>query len=262
MAGFALTGILSAFFINKYRKKEIDQGTYSTESFVILKSLSDKYTKKLLNSFFICVLVCSVLIISTYWMMINSKLLEVMHSNIIYLEAAFLLLIKNALIVRYLNKKIGKNKERLFTKAFKQVLIFSVAYWACIFFVCIFVKHSLMLSVFYIFAVIYAILCIVYNIVFRKKITYKNITANKKRIAAFGCAAFILVSYNFMQKDYWLLQPYINSVPDISEHNNQITYDRETGIYTIVNTDAKDFKILQLTDISSRRKYFLFRQRL
>lgn len=52
-----------------------------------------------------------------------------------------------------------------------------------------------------------------------------------------------------MQKDFWLLQPYINSIPNIGTANNTITYVEETGVYTIVDEDGGDFKILQLTDI-------------
>lgn len=52
-----------------------------------------------------------------------------------------------------------------------------------------------------------------------------------------------------MSRDVWLTQPYINSVPNISEAKNEITYNSETGVYTITNDDNSDFKILQLTDI-------------
>ncbi|ORX42620.1 Metallo-dependent phosphatase [Piromyces finnis] len=54
--------------------------------------------------------------------------------------------------------------------------------------------------------------------------------------------------YLYLSRDIWLIQPYINSISYIYEGNNIISYNEETGIYTIVKNND-DFKILQLTDI-------------
>ncbi|OUM62868.1 hypothetical protein PIROE2DRAFT_10729 [Piromyces sp. E2] len=45
-----------------------------------------------------------------------------------------------------------------------------------------------------------------------------------------------------------MLPPLINSISYIYESNNTISYNEDTGIYTIVS-NSNDFKILQLTDI-------------
>ena len=45
-----------------------------------------------------------------------------------------------------------------------------------------------------------------------------------------------------------MTQPYINSVPWLYEGESRITYNDDTGIYTVTKPEG-EFKILQLTDI-------------
>lgn len=51
-----------------------------------------------------------------------------------------------------------------------------------------------------------------------------------------------------MKLDLYLIQPYINKVSSVGHVSNDILYDEDNGVYTIVS-DKDDFKILQLTDI-------------
>lgn len=62
-------------------------------------------------------------------------------------------------------------------------------------------------------------------------------------IAAVGsCIVFI------MNSGTWYVQPYISTIPVVDLPKNPVTYDKESGVYTITKS-WKDFKILQLTDI-------------
>ena len=61
------------------------------------------------------------------------------------------------------------------------------------------------------------------------------------------CAAAVAIG--IMYQGSWYLQPYIATIPRIKVRECPITYDRQTGVYSIQNPDEGDFKILQLTDI-------------
>ena len=60
--------------------------------------------------------------------------------------------------------------------------------------------------------------------------------------------AACLLTYNVMKLDLYLLQPYISTVAEVEHNPNEILYNEDTGIYTIVAKEDS-FKILQLTDI-------------
>ena len=51
-----------------------------------------------------------------------------------------------------------------------------------------------------------------------------------------------------MQRDNYLLQPYISSVSSVEYEKDEISYNDYNGVYTI-KTNKEDFKVLQLTDI-------------
>ncbi len=94
----------------------------------------------------------------------------------------------------------------------------------------------------------YGLLLLLYNLTLRRKITRQNIVINKQRIAIYVSVCVVLSGYWMLQKDTWYTQTYINSVPVVEHSNNGISYNEETGVYTIVS-DKEDFKILHLTDI-------------
>ena len=63
-------------------------------------------------------------------------------------------------------------------------------------------------------------------------------------IAAIGVGGFLVMS-----SGTWYLQPYISTIPVVDLPKHQVSYDADTGIYSIQKEPGKDFKILQLTDI-------------
>ena len=58
----------------------------------------------------------------------------------------------------------------------------------------------------------------------------------------------LFFTYNLMKLDLYLVQPYINTVSAVPHGQCDISYDEDTGVYTIT-TREEEFKILQLTDI-------------
>lgn len=58
----------------------------------------------------------------------------------------------------------------------------------------------------------------------------------------------IFSCYGLMRKDFFFLQKFIDGINSVMENYDDIFYNSNTGLYTIV-TKKKVFKILQLTDI-------------
>lgn len=95
---------------------------------------------------------------------------------------------------------------------------------------------------------VFLLLLLLYNLVFRAKILYQNVRFNLRRVAAFTAAALLFTLYSAMQRDYWYMQPYINRTPVVTHSDSRISYNEQTGVYTITSSE-EEFKILHLTDI-------------
>lgn len=52
-----------------------------------------------------------------------------------------------------------------------------------------------------------------------------------------------------MSNGTWYVQPYVSTIPVVDLPKHPVTYEKDTGIYSIEKQQGKDFKILQLTDI-------------
>ena len=52
-----------------------------------------------------------------------------------------------------------------------------------------------------------------------------------------------------MFKGTWYIQPYISTIPSVPHRQIPVSYDKDSGVYTMENPENGDFKILQLTDI-------------
>lgn len=246
-----LFGFLFVTRLIKYLKSLDKDKSYSVEAYNYLKEIHDKYLKRFNNTFFIFSIFIAFSLISILVLSANSKtseVLESVNSIMFYCEIIIVLLTKNFLLIKWINKCIGKEKVKKFNKNFMMLSIFSCFYWLIYLLLCFILKNNV-INMFIIFMIDYGIFILVYNLVYRKKITYRNIVINKKRIAIYSILIIGMFTYSFMQRDFWVLQPYINSIPNIGNNNNTITYNEENGIYTIVDNDGEDFKILQLTDI-------------
>ena len=78
----------------------------------------------------------------------------------------------------------------------------------------------------------------------KRKITRKNyIIKTVIVLAAIICLVII------MSQGTWYIQPYIATIPSVEHRNLQVSYNKNSGVYSIKNEENTDFKILQLTDI-------------
>lgn len=96
--------------------------------------------------------------------------------------------------------------------------------------------------------IMYALMLLVSNIFARKKVTVRNFYWKKAyTFCIIGFVLFITIS-NYLRRDTFYLQGYINQIARLQQNTVPIEYDDETGTYRIEMVDD-DFKILQLTDI-------------
>ncbi len=227
----------------------------NSDGFDYLKQLSDKYSKRLINSIAIGICFGFYLIFFLSVSIMNMKvkdgeLLARFLSMTGMIDIFSFLIIKNFLCKKWIDRCFDNNHKRDFSKYKNMLLIISAGYWLLVSLVLILLRGrvTFYFNAFYGAILIYIVLLLVYNLTLRKMIVFKNIRINKKRIAAFGTAALVFVVYNVMQMDSWIIQPYISTIPAVEYSADEISYNNDTGVYTIT-TDKQDFKVLQLTDI-------------
>ena len=246
-----------------YKKRNQKTGHCSADSISYLKKLYDQYSKRTINSIFLGLTIFiyfAVFIIGLKQNSKTSEILEFVYTNLFYVEIIFLIFGKNLLLTRWLGNMIQDAKVKKFYQHLKRIIVLSVFYWMIFLLLIIVFQNAYYANVFLIAAVLYAIGILVYNLIYRKKIVYHNLVINKKRAIIYFVIIFIFSGYQFMQRDFWLTQPYINSVPNIYDKANKIEYNEETGVYTITNDNKDDFKILQLTDIHLGGSVFSYRK--
>lgn len=254
---FAIMWGAAAFIaIRSYRKH--DEATlglkYNKEAYELLCVLSDKYTKRAINGIFILFsvipLFATALLPVLSGNMKAGELWTVVYSNRFLVEIPLVFCVKNILCLHAVKYRLRSTKDLMLHKHIVSVTIFACSFWFAS--VMLFaVLGSVMTYPFNIYTasfLIYLTLIAVYNFGIRKRITFRNVVVNKKRIAVFTAAALPFLGYNFMQRDTWYTQPYINSISRIESPDNKIEYDEQTGVYTIT-AENEDFRILQITDV-------------
>jgi len=238
-------------FSKKYLSLEKKSSVYSVSSREYLKDLYDKYTKKFFNTLFFSIVFCIFYFLSFYFMGVTSKFSEVyvfFNRTIFLFDLLLLLLFKNYFLSNYFLDKMEPKRKKVYFKNVKFVFLVSALYWFSYFLSCVVFKEYFM-NCFLFFACGYGIFFLIFLFFKRKEVLYQNIRFNGKRFASFSVLFFFFFLFSFMKRDFWLLQPYINSVPNIATHQNKISYNEQTGVYTITNAQQGDFKVLQLTDI-------------
>ncbi len=240
--------------LNKRERKFVSE-KYDTEAYLYLKKISDRYLKRQLNGialFFsaFTVFIFFMLLFAVFGNSKNAELKENVFANIILIEIPLYICIKNFLCLHIVRRRCNLPEKDRYKKNLIGMLVFSAGYWIIVS-VC-FVAFSGLgkypANIFAAAAVLFALLIGLYDLIFRKRITSNNIAFNFRRSISAICSAVIFVGYNAMQRETWYTQPYINSVPVVAHSDDKITYNDETGVYTITASED-DFKILHLTDI-------------
>ncbi|MBR4779739.1 MAG: metallophosphoesterase [Lachnospiraceae bacterium] len=248
---------ISALLIRTVLKTErtLREEKYDHASYDYLRSRSDKYTKRLYNS--IALLIGSIFIFLGsevgFYLFGNSKsseLVENFYTNMIMVEIPLFILFKNSILQYIVMHRINLPDYRRAKWYGFGVCVPSVLYWLGIMVYIMIAGDSIKYpaNVFIIGAIIFALIVLISNLTVRKRITYRNIVFNGKRVTVAVLALVALLAFMVLTRDTWYTQSFINSVPIVEHNDNDITYDEDSGIYTITKT-TDDFKILHLTDI-------------
>lgn len=265
-----LFGCIAFLYQRGFRKKErilTANKRYDMTAYRYLRTLSDKYAKRSLNGIALLFAGASIFIFLelSFFLSGNSKLselLENIYANIIVIEVPAYLCIKNCLCVRLVQRRIALPDAAGYQKHLTGLLLFSASYWlvavpAVLFFGSISGRRTVNLLL--VEGVVFSFLILLHNLTIRKKLTYRNIAVNRKRIAVIVSACVLFSGYMLMRKDNWYTQPYINSIPVVGQGRNEISYDESTGVYTIT-ASSEDFKILHLTDIHLGGSLYSYRK--
>ena len=215
----------------------------------------DKYTKRLINSMhlavagaFVELYIFLAAILSagmTPWEAFIS-----LFSSTIPLGIIVFLIAKNTLCKYAIDRQYSKVINKRFDKYMRISLGISVAYWIMVDGLVLMMNKVLdkAFDMVAIAAVFYGVKVIAANLVVRKRVVFSNVTINIKRAVVVGILIASVLSYQVMQMNEFILQPYISTVKSVAPKEDIISYDDDSGVYTIT-TDKDNFKILQLTDI-------------
>ncbi|HBA51253.1 MAG TPA: hypothetical protein DCZ91_26335 [Lachnospiraceae bacterium] len=215
----------------------------------------DYYSKKLMNSLFLSLSLGFILLFAILLAVTTSKytLQDVLHEITFYLlfiEAAVYLLLKNFLFQSMAARFFCVRHRTEYRLELRRLWGVSAVYYG----ICLCALYAVRNRMEHILrwafaaAALYIGFCVFYNFTRRRQFVHRNITVNGRKITAYALAAVLLVTYNLMKMDLYLVQPYINTVSAVPHGQSDISYDEDTGVYTIT-TREEEFKILQLTDI-------------
>ncbi len=251
----AFMGLL-AFFVFIRRPAPL-KASLSLDTYAYVRNLRDKYSKKLYNTMFLGFGTAALCVFSALSLNPNnaepSDIIEQLLSNIALLELPVLIAGKNYILTKWTGDLLGeKSNLRRIRLLMYAVILASAVYWTIVL-VMFKLFNTINITSIGIAMGIYGALALTFNLTARRKVTYRNIKPNRLRAAAVTLAVIGVAGTAFLQKDVWLTQPYINTIPNIHERESRITYDESedgTGIYTITNENEDgNFRILQLTDI-------------
>ena len=216
-----------------------------------LENLFDKYSKRCLIWVFVLFLSIFTITFDLINLSFNSRTFEVasgLDRRLYLIGSIMFFLVKNIMIIKWLNKKVDFENENRFKKVFRKIIRVSCFYSiiSILLYYCFekFVVFSILVPI----IVIYLIYAWYEYFINSKKYRYDKKGINKLILIPLIIGIIGFCGYSFLSRDIWLVQPIINSTPYIYEGNDLITYNEQNGVYTIVSNDD-DFKILQITDV-------------
>ena len=237
-------------------EKAAEGRKYDTDAFQFLRSRSDRFSKRLLNSIALLFAMIFVFFVSQliFYVFGNSKSAELTESalkNSIAIEIPVFILVKNYLMYRVFRRRIKMPDGAKYRKHVIGITVFSAVYWLAVTAFTVIMSGSLAYpaNVFSIAGLLFGLLLLIYNLTLRKRFTFRNVAVNIPRIAVFSVTIIVGAGFLYLQRDTWYTQSYINSVPVVAHNESKIDYDETTGRYTITKSNDGDFKILHLTDI-------------
>lgn len=252
--------ILGIIFCGKRLNRIADETlfwekSYESGSRKTTENYYDLYTKKLNNCILGAISLFALLFISIVFSVLTSKytfgnVVILMGQSLTIIQLMIYFLLKNFLCRRMIARFLCGSRITGYGKEVKRLCLCSAVYYLFFFILLFFIRNQSDYIMNYTIAVslLYFILILFYNVIRRRKFTYRNITLNIKKIICYSLATVLFLTYSLMKMDLYLTQPYINTVSAIEHNISNISYNEDSGVYTIT-TNADNFKILQLTDI-------------
>lgn len=251
--------LFAAAFLKTYKKyiKQYKFGeiSYSTEAYKYMCDISDKYGKRMINGIVIstCIIIYVIFVSIVLMIYTHAKVFEAIryiYGNWIFMCVVLYINIKNIMCKKCIDYLLTGRIKGNYKKHLFKILSVSGIYWLTIFMILILSKNRIdyLFNIFNLACAAYLLALLIYNVTLRKSIVFKNITVNIKRITVVFIITATVLAYNTLRLDSWLVQPYISTIPKINHADDEITYNEDTGVYTITSK-KEDFKILQLTDI-------------
>ena len=240
---FILTASLLAFdvfFIWKKSKNRTE--VEKTDKYL------DRFAWRSLSWLFITTLVMLIIITKAIVLNVGAEqylIVETFDNAFIFVEIAAFFLGKNVLTLNWLTKNSGNNSHWALLKRFA---LFSAIYCLVAAIIVFIVRAVFAANIITFVCILFVIMATFFTVTTIRQSMHDQKMADKRLLATILIFFALFGGYKFLSRDVWLLQTYIDSVPYIYESNDIISYDDETGVYTIVS-DSEDFKILQLTDI-------------
>lgn len=244
----------------KSRKNIVRQNNYFASAYdytcrEIAENKYDLYTKKLTNTLFgfisiIFILLFSVLLSFTSYRYSLTEVANTVNFYLFFIFLAVYLTLKNYACRKTYSNFFCRRISTEYLCEMRRIGLFSTGYYLFFLGLLIFLRNKtdLIFSMALVVVGVYFILVIFYNCTRRRNFISKNIVFNLRKVTCYTLILACLLAYNFMKLDLYLIQPYINKVSSVGHVSNDILYDEDNGVYTIVS-DKDDFKILQLTDI-------------
>ncbi len=243
--------VIEFFFIKKVRNilKTKELSDYPDEE--RFNKLFDRYSRRLINWILISFLCVFDFLMRAVLLGVNSKASELQNAffdNLLAFQIVAFFLIKNIHITKWLLSVYEYSKKAQLSKLIKRVLIGSAIYWIIGLLVFFGFEYVFVLDLYTFLTGIFNVAIIVLNLTLIRNLSYNKKKYVRYVLAVVMAIALVVGGYEYLSRDIWLTQPYINSIPNIYDSKCTISYDEESGIYTITKQEG-DFKILQLTDI-------------
>ena len=263
----ALLFFLLTVFLRQATNRTVGKA-FDAEAYMFLRRCSDKYAKRFLNTF--ALLIAAVFVFEmtelNLYIFGNSRpaeLAEAVLSNNLLVAISLCFFIKNAFCLKTVRKWVSLPDRGKFRRHFLGVLIFSASYWTVVMLVMILFRRGLAYPAKFALyaAVAFLLLIATYDLTLRKKLCFVNLVLNKSRVAATLIAVLLAGAYLGMNRDTWYTQPYINSVSVVGRSTVDISYDEQSGVYTLTSSGG-DVKILHLTDIHLGGSLFSYKKDL
>lgn len=264
----ALLAAVALLLLRKLRRVERRHTgeRYSAEVFAFLRGCSDDYAKRMLNSVALCFAATAMFLGSelSFYFLGNSKaaeLIENLFANINLVQLPLYLLLKNKLLTRLLQDRIGLPERARFQKHVLGVTLGSLAYWLIVAAAVVLLRESINhpANVFLFAGVVFFLFVLAYDLTLRERVTYRNLVFHRWRVSILTAAAVLLGGFALMRRETYFTQPYINSLPVVTRESVPVSYDDESGVYTVTAT-RDEFRILHLTDVHLGGSLFSYRQ--